>query len=103
MAEKEIERPNTEIACRVSNESRKAARRKRRENTLRALRDHVNCLTLGDNITFTQVEILLGDQVSLFIDMMKGTIMILAPDNDYCILNQLSPILGLCKKTVLPF
>ena len=99
MAEKEIERPNTEIACRVSNESRKAARRKRRENTLRALRDYVNCLTLGDNITFTQVEILLGDQVSLFIDMMKGTI---TPDNDYCILNQLSPILGLCKKTVLP-
>ena len=72
MAEREIEITNTEIGCRVSNESRKAARHKRRENTLRALRDYVNCLNLGDDITFTQVEILLGDQVSLFIDITKG-------------------------------
>ena len=75
MAEKEIEISNTRIACKVSTESNKVARRKRREIALRELRDYLDSLTFGDNITSTQIEILLGDQVSLYIDMIKRTIM----------------------------
>ena len=63
MAEDNIERPNTEIACKVSVESVRAARDQRRKNTLKALRGYADRLTSEDNITFTQIEILLSDQV----------------------------------------
>ena len=75
MADRDNEGPNTEIVCKVSIESLRAARDQRRKNTLKALRGYADRLTSDDNITFTQIEILLGDQVITCIGIIIGTIM----------------------------
>ena len=74
MADRDTEGSNTEIGCKVSIESLRAARDQRRKNTLKALRCYGDSLPSDDNITFTQIEILLGDQVIACLAIIIGTI-----------------------------